>query len=337
MDQQFEIIDRAGLLSAPVMLWAIGGGSNPNVNPGFALSDDQAILLARYMVARWGAYNVLWILAGDGDYRAKNSERWKRIGRAVFGDQPHAPVTMHPGGMQWVLNEFKDEKWYDVVGYQSGHGDDARTLQWLTSGPPAKDWKNEPPRPFINLEPPYEYHIAYQSKQRITPEITRRAAYWSLLTSPTAGVTYGGHGVWGWDNGTKAPTDHPGTGVPLPWEQALRMPAAEQMRHLSAFFQSINFWRLRPAPEMLAAQPGKEAAERFVSAARTEEGDLAVVYVPKDNKISLVSATLPKDFDSYWFNPRDGTQSLSQPVMQGSNTEFATPGEGDWVLVLRTK
>ena len=106
-----EALDHAGLLSVPVMLWAINGGASPQVNPGVSLPDDQAILLARYMLARWGANNVFWILAGDGDYRGPSAQKWRKIGRAVFGDVPHAPVTMHPGGMQWVWEEFKDEPW----------------------------------------------------------------------------------------------------------------------------------------------------------------------------------------------------------------------------------
>ena len=35
---------------------------------------------------------------------------------------------LHPGGMHWVLQEFKDEAWIDIHGYQSGHGDDDKTL-----------------------------------------------------------------------------------------------------------------------------------------------------------------------------------------------------------------
>jgi hypothetical protein len=58
------------------------------VNPGFALPEDQAILIARYMVARWQAHDVVWILPGDGDFRGEKAEKWKRIGRAVFGDTP---------------------------------------------------------------------------------------------------------------------------------------------------------------------------------------------------------------------------------------------------------
>jgi hypothetical protein len=130
----------------------------------------------------------------------------------------------------------------------------------MTTGPPSKDWTLEPRRPFINLEPPYEHHLAYQSRTPIAPETVRRAIYWSLLNAPTAGVSYGGHGVWGWDDGTKPPTDHAGTGTPLPWKQALVMPAAEQMAHVAEIFTSIDFWRLRPAPQVLAEQPGSRCA-----------------------------------------------------------------------------
>src|ERR1051326_783463 len=121
LDEKVDALNKAGLLSVPVLLWAINGGGNPQVNPGVSLPEDQAILLARYMVARWGANDVVWILAGEGVYRGGKGECWERGGRAGFGDISHAPVTMHPGGMQFVWDEFKDEAWYGIVGYQSGH------------------------------------------------------------------------------------------------------------------------------------------------------------------------------------------------------------------------
>src|SRR4029077_2975667 len=144
-----------------------------------------------------------------------------------------------------------------------------KTLRWLFEGPWTTAWTNQPFRPVINLEPPYENHLAYQSKKPHTPESVRRAVYWSLLNGPTAGVTYGGHGVWGWDDGSKPPTDHPSTGTPLPWQKALTMPPAEQMARLYDFFTSIDFWRLRPASVFVVNQPGKENPAKFIAAART--------------------------------------------------------------------
>ncbi len=335
LDRKAAQLARAGLLNVPVLLWAIGSGADPKVNPGFSLPEDQAIKLARYMVARWQALPVVWILPGDADYRGDKAERWKRIGRGVFGDIHHAPTMLHPGGQHWNLPEFQNEDWLDIIGYQSGHGDGDATWRWIQDGPPARDWKREPPRPFINLEPPYENILAYQSKKPHSPENVRQAMYWSLLNGPTAGVSYGGHGVWGWDDGSKPPTDHDGSGTPLPWREALKMPAADQMRHLNAFFTSIEFWKLRPAPEMLAKQPGAESAARFVAIARSEEGEFAVAYVPSDRAIEVKLKELPPRPQITWINPRDGTRSPAVGVVSDTSLQLPTPAAGDWLLHIR--
>lgn len=341
LDAKVNKLNQAGLLSAPVLLWAIAGGSDPTVNPGVSLPEDQAIKLAQYMVARWQGNDVLWILPGDGDYRGEKAEKWKRIGRAVFGDPStgsgqalHAPVFLHPGGMQWVLREFQQEPWLDIHGYQSGHGDDEKTLRWMIEGPPSIDWTLEPPRPFINLEPPYEHHVAYQSRTRIAPLTVRRAVYWSLLNAPTAGVTYGGHGVWGWDDGTKPPTDHAGSGIPLPWKEALVMPAAEQMAHVASLFTSIDYWRLRPAPDAVADQPGSGVAARFIAAAASEKGDLLVVYTPEVRTIALKREAVPRG-RAAWHNPRTGERTNARALRESARVRFETPADGDWVLVVK--
>ena len=333
LDEKVTALNRAGLLSAPVLLWAIGGGSNPAINPGFSLPEDQAIRLAQYMVARWQGHDVLWILPGDGDYRGERADKWKRIGRAVFGEGRHAPVVLHPGGMHWILREFQGEPWVDIHGYQSGHGDDEKTLRWMTEGPPAKDWGSEPRKPFINLEPPYEHHIAYQSRKPIPPHTVRRAVYWSLLNAPPAGVTYGGHGVWGWDDGSKPPTDHAGSGIPLPWKQALVMPGAEQMAHVASLFTSIEFWRLRPAPDALAEQPGTTAASQFIAAAASDDRDLLVAYTPEPRRIVLSRDRVPRG-RAEWRDPRTGRRSTARGVTSGATTTFATPADGDWILLI---
>jgi hypothetical protein len=335
LDEKADALTKAGLLNVPVLLWAIGG-SSAKVNPGASLPEDQAIILARYMVARWGANPAVWILGGDGDYRGEKAEKWKRIGRAVFDEISHAPVTMHPGGMQWVLKEFKDEKWYDIVGYQSGHGDDDNTLRWMTEGPPTDDWTKMPHKPFINLEAPYENHIAYQSKKPISPETMRHAIYWTLLNNPPAGITYGGHGVWGWDDGTKPPTDHPSTGTPMPWQKALTMPGAEQMRYVYDIFTTNDFWRLRPTPVFVVNNPGREKPAKYVAAARTDQKDVMLVYVPEDRTIEIKLTALPPSPNIGWVNPRNGQSSPAVAVVTTDTCQFPTPEEGDWILVMKT-
>jgi hypothetical protein len=200
-----------------VLLWTLG---SEKVVPG-RLPESEAIRLARYQVARYRANHVVYFLPGDGNYFGENAEQWKRIGRAVFDQPRHPPVTLHPQGMQWPWDAFLEEKWVNIFGYQSGHGDDANTLRWIHSGPPSEKWNLKPCRPVINLEPPYEDHIAYQSRQRHTAYKVRRAIYWSLLNAPTAGSSYGAHGVWSWETEPKEPREHRGTGIAQPWFRAM--------------------------------------------------------------------------------------------------------------------
>lgn len=336
LDAKAEAVNRAGLLNVPVLLWAIGGRSAEH-NPGAFLPESQAILLARYMVARWQAHDVVWILGGDGHYFGSEGERWRRIGRGVFNDIAHAPVAMHPQGRHWILHEFKDEKWIGIIGYQSGHTDSDETLAWLTKGPLVQEWSNPPPHPIINLEPPYEGHLASPSRKPISNDLVRRTLYWSLLNGPTAGVSYGGHGVWGWDDGTKPPTDHPGSGTPLSWKRALTMPGAEEMQHLVKFFTSIDFSQLRPMPEAVINNPGNQSARKYIAAARSEKKDLTLVYVPEDRTIEILLSSLPPSPEVKWFNPRTGETSAAVAVITDTTAQFPTPGEGDWLLWMQTQ
>ena len=332
LDGKVDALTRAGLLNVPVLLWAHGGSM---VNPGFSLPDDQAIRLARYMVARWQANPTVWILNGDGDYRGIGAEKWKRIGRAVFGDIWHAPVTLHPGGRIWVMEAFKQETWLDLCGYQSGHNDTDDNLRWIFSGPASTTWKTDPARPYLSLEAPYENHNGARGGKPMDAFIVRRAHYWSLLNAPVTGVTYGGHGVWGWDDGTKPPVDHPNTGIPLPLNEALVMPGAQQMEHLATFFNSIEYWRLRPASEILGKQPGAQDPRKFVSATRSEAKDLVVVYTPDERLVSLMIEAIPPGCTTTWFNPRTGERRVAVAVVTDRTCEFPTPDIGDWLLLIQ--
>ncbi|MER3406619.1 MAG: hypothetical protein C4289_16845, partial [Chloroflexota bacterium] len=144
---------------------------------------------------------------------------------------------------------------------------------------------------------------------------------------------YGGHGVWGWDDGTKPPVAHPTTGIPLPWQQALRMPGAEQMRYLRACFQSLAWWTLWPDQSLVLEQPGADDVLQFVTAARSEDGRLAVVYLPAGDMLRLDLAPLEFPLQATWLCPRDGSLRAG-PAVSGQEATLVAPDEQDWLLVL---
>ena len=327
MDGKVAAINEHGLVASPVMLWATG-----QFSPGVSLPEEDAIKLGRYIAARWGAYNVVWILNGDGGYVGENAERWQHIGRGIFGDRHDRLVTMHPGGPNWCADEFREEKWYDFIGYQSGHGDSEDSLWWQVIGPPAQGWLKSPPCPIVDLEPNYEAIQTYHSRTVIEADRVRRALYWSLLVAPTAGVTYGHNGIWPWGEKPEVPLNH--SGIAPSWHESVHTEGVVSVGHLKKLFGSIPWWRLRPAQELLAAQPGDKDPLRFVTVAKTDDGTLAMLYMPKGGEIGLRGKVLNRIGSARWFNPRAGVWKAAG-IVKDADIRLSAPDDHDWVLILK--
>jgi hypothetical protein len=343
LDKKLDAMNAGGMLGVPVLAWAAEWGTDEvmSINPGLTLPEDQVILLERYMVARWGANFTAWILNGDGYYVGRTADRWKRIGRAVFGRRPHSPVMMHTNGTNLgcnlFLNEFQEEEWLDIIGYQSGHGGFEKDWNWFVFGPPATDWVKQPFRPFINLEPCYENHRNFSKglNIRFDSEDIRFALYTSLLISPTAGVTYGGHGVWGWDDGVHAPLAHDLTGVPLAWKEALHMPVANQIRYLLEIFNEVEWWKLKPAQLVIGDIPWNRDSRHVPTAVQTEDRSLILVYSPDGkNNIELMADKVGKRSKMIWFDPRTGDKFEADLKPNEQKYIFDKPSDLDWVLLL---
>jgi hypothetical protein len=327
LDERIEAIRQAGLLAVPVLVWAHKKG-----DAGYDLSEEQVIELARFQVQRYEKYPCLFILAGDARYTGQEAERWRRIGRAVFASRKDLLVTTHPTGMNFPWKDWEGETWLNIWAYQSGHGDDGRTWAWLHSGPPAQFGQRWAAikRPIINLEPPYEGHNGYQSRKPHTAENVRRAAYWSLLVAPPAGLTYGAHGLWSWQTESgQEPRDHKGTGIAKTWKEALEFPGATQMGHLRRFFESLPWTELRPAPDFVQQQSAEKDPSTFVACARTADGRVTVVYFPPRAQAQVrLHVSDPKKVR--WYNPREGTWQDNSP-----RGLLVPPDEQDWLLVVQ--
>jgi hypothetical protein len=163
----------------------------------------------------------------------------------------------------------------------------------------------------------------------------RRAAYWSLLNAPTAGVSYGGHGVWGWDDGTMPPVAHPTSGVPLPWQQALYMPGAQQMAVLADLFTQMDWHLLEPLPDLLLIRPGTLFPQYMITNAVSLRGDLAVFYLPENEQVEVRLDRLMEGVTGRWYNPRSGDWAIAEHEGSKRRAIFFPPGARDWLLVLQ--
>lgn len=139
--------------------------------------------------------------------------------------------------------------------------------------------------------------------------------------------------LWSWQTEEgNTPPDHPRTGVAKTWRQALALPGSTHMKHLAELFTSVPWWQLRPADDLLTEQPGGADPARYVAAARSAKGDLALLYLPVGGAVRLKPGILARDLQREWVDPRTGQRLPARSEEPGG---FQAPDNQDWVLVLR--
>jgi len=329
LDRKIEQINQAGLIAAPVMLWAWKGAGNPGID----LPIPSAIQLAKYIKARYDAYHVLWNLGGDGIFTDGNAAKWKQIGRAVFGetDAQQRIVTLHTAGFQWYANEYDGETWLDLISYQTGHANSESAVRWKTRGPVTANWRSLIPRPIIDTEPVYEA----QGEQENDYEV-RKSILWSIFSAPVAGVGYGAWSTWPWlrvgetsyNHGMKKPSKYT-------WEDGIRSKASIQVGRLPLFFNQFKWWELRPAPERLKKRNDEKNVFNTAMALADTDARTVLVYVPTVQPLRI-SHTLPATLKTaQWYYPATGTYKTASVTHGPNYIEATSDSDTDAILMLR--
>jgi len=331
MDNKIDRINDFGLVAAPVILWTLQVSRGRELSPGYYLPDDQAVLLAKYIVARYGANHVIWLLGGDGFYTGQYEQRWKTIGRAVFDGSHQGIVTLHPCGKSWIGEVYKDEKWLDFIGYQSSHSNSEGTVNWITQGPMSKEWANLPPRPIINLEPNYE-EINFQ----ITDRDVRNASYWSLFATPMSGVTYGANGIWPWLRPGEKILNHSDAPGTSPWYVSMNFPGSLQMGYLVQFIKQFKWWDMFPAQQLLVEQPGQKVFNHFVSLLKSSDNKTILAYLPVKLTVKI-RKPLNINYQVRWFNPVKNEYYPGTLTEEGTVLTMTSPVESDLLLIIEIK
>lgn len=336
LDQKIDQINAFGLVAAPVLLWALPYGKGRKLSPGHKLPQEDAILLARYMVARYGGHHVIWILGGDGLYVNVYESKWKNIGRQVFGPEHPGVVAMHSMGKSWIGDAYADEKWLNSIGYQSGHNTDKSTIEFITQGPATKKWNSLPPRPTINMEPCYE-EIAH----KITGDDVRSASYWSLFATPVAGITYGANGIWPWIRKGEKIMNHGSLKDkdPSTWKDSLNLSGSIQISYLAAFMKEFAWHELKPDPALLAEQPGDVDFSKFVSVIRKSDFQLILAYVPA-NPIVKIHNPARFSYQIRWFDPKENSYHHATIAITNAEDQLlmlSPPVDTDLILILEKK
>jgi len=297
----------------------------------------------RYVGNRYKNFaNIIWQAGGDTTPEAGSplEKNWLEILQGIKAVDPDHLWTAHWYRFTTALDQ---SAFAPHMSLDNAYGGNRTYIQTLR----AYNRTNAKPT-FLN-EANYEGTgvPSHASAANESPQMIRAQAYWALLSGAT-GHFFGSHYVWmfGW-KGFKKYADH------NDWRRGMESQGSREMVHVKKLFEGRAWYDLVPDQDHAVVTKGYgtfgkddgAAGGDYVTAARTGDGSLVMVYIPSTGKgartITVNMAKLSGAAQARWYNPTDGTYRAidGSPFANSGLREFTTPGDNgtgtnDWVLVL---
>jgi hypothetical protein len=348
LDETFTVLDTEHMKrveemikyanSKGITVWIHGWWSRENLNT--TAGAEKVKRYWRYLVDRFAAYNVIWVVAGE--YNMYNNggfslEFWKELGALIKSEDPYQRIiSLHntppfwDGGAaapQWSTGSvLHSEPWLDYNQSQVGHGKYANEMiPYIIS----EEYNRKPAKPIVITEPWYEFIEGNPTGMDV------RFAMWSAILSGAAGHTYGGGHVW-----LASVPEAPGGAGPWPIEKGFDRTTydyegAVSMKHMASFFKNIKWWDMSPHPELVREYP-----QPFCLA---KPGEAYVLYLRYGGVVKLAMDELAaaRRYKYHWINPGTGKISDLRSFQGNSIVQFncpesypGTPDYKDWVLYI---
>ena len=290
----------------------------------------------RYLIARYGAYPVFWILAGELHNDSKwGVGPWGQVGRYVRSIDPyHHPITTHTGGGRRGNPDDDLIISYDMVG--GSHNQDVAISSAIGNFTTA--YSKEPAMPVLVGETCYEGHMQ-QGFQYV-----QRHIFWMNMLSGAAGHTYGAAGIW-----HASVEGDPGCASGAfggrkvydwtTWKEGMNYPGATMLGLGKRLLEKYEWWKFEPHPEWV---------EKGCFAAGIP-GQVRFIYLPRRNIYNWSGPAVKNlepdvDWHVYYFDPATGRKfdqgTIKASAKAGDKTakpvDFKKniPSPQDWVLVL---
>jgi hypothetical protein len=266
--------------------------------------------------------NILWM--SGNDYTEWNSTNLDFVVRAVaLGIQDNDSRHMHTVELGYpVSSSLDDGFWTPIIALNATYTYLPTYAQLLV------DYNRTNFLPNVMIEANYEFENDW-----VNNASGRRQEYWSLL-SGTTGQLYGNHYTW------RFLAD---------WQMHLDTAGSIQMGYVKALFAPRRWYDLVPdqnhalvtAGYGTFASTGSVNASDYATAARTADGQLAMVYLPTIRTITVDLSKLGGTVTAQWYDPSSGVYAaIPGSPFANSGTQTFTPtgnnadGGGDWVLLL---
>ena len=296
----------------------------------------------RNLVAHWGAYPVVWCLAGEGSMpyylsedkegdRQRQQSGWTELAGYVRQIDPYGhPITIHPSSSSRVTVD--DPSVLDLDMLQTGHGDRGSIPNTLRVVGEA--YRAEPPMPVVQSEVCYE-GIGEACRQEV-----QRYMMWACMLSGASGFTYGANGIWQ-VNDREQPYGASPHGMAwghTPWDEAAQLPGARQIGLARRLLERYEWWRFEPHPEWVAEPATPEKWQRPIAAGIP--GQVRVLFLPSGVwGIEVQGLEADRTYRAYLYSPVTGDETDLGIAEVGADGTWKPPLARqpifqDWVVVL---
>ena len=214
----------------------------------------------RYLIARYGAWPVVWCVAGEANlpyYLAKGFpyhdaaqvHGWTQVARYVRETDPfHRLVTIHPTGIGRLSarNAIEDVSLLDIDMLQTPHGQ--REAVPPTIRTVRESYADRPVMPVINGE------ASYEMLGDAIPAAWPRAMFWICMMNGAAGHTYGANGIWQCNRRDQphGASPHGGSYGKIAWNDAMNLPGSGQVALGKKLLEQYPWHQFSPHPEWAA-------------------------------------------------------------------------------------
>ena len=305
----------------------------------------------RYLVARYGAYPVIWCIAGealmpyyleqlsDVEKAAKQRElqqRWSELAAYVRSiDSYRRPLTIHPtrvGRDQVDRPELLDLDMLQTG--HSGYASLATTVDMLEAS-----LAREPRLPVLVGEANYE-GILEGSREEI-----QRFLFWTCMLRGAAGHTYGANGLWQLNRREQpyGASPHGTSWGDIDWQAAYQLPGSLQLGYGKRLLETVDWWLLEPHPEWV--EPCQTPEQRIGVYAAGIPGRLRILYVPAEQvwalwsgKMKLKQLEPDVDYRAQFWDPKRGAAHQLGKIRGDAGGEYVLPKPPmfqDWVILLQ--
>lgn len=340
MDRRVAYANEQGLVVGLTLAW---GRKRKTDDEPFAWgrfpSLDARKRYARYVAARYAAYDVYFLVSGEwhGEVRtrpgkeAEIKKEFIAIGDALAAADPHhRMIGIHPMTSGGSVREFNETAWMSFGDYQQNYRDlHARVLESRKFN-----------KPVVNSE--YGYHLRDQSgdgvpdKDNSTSLESIRHASWDIVMAGGYLVTGFGTTYFG-GNRDPGPFDV-GSARNDDWERQIGL--------IKQLFVGLNWWKLESQPDWLTCStPRSKEGKQFGCLAPppatywllAEPGKQYVVYARglTDELMLQLGPNTAGQYRARLYNPRTGeTTPLRRQYELQDRFTWTPPDSNDWILHL---